>query len=121
MRLLNQSSREAACRRIYEAPEGWECEIREPKRNLDQNAKLWANLQDIAEQVEWYGQYLTKEDWKAVFSASLKQQKVVPGLDGGFVVCGQSTSKMTKSEFSDLLELIHAFGAEHGVRFGASE
>lgn len=121
MRLLNQSSREAACRRIYEAPEGWECEIREPKRSRDQNSLLWANLQDVAEQVEWHGQYLTKENWKDIFSASLKQQKVVPGLDGGFVVCGQSTSKMTKSEFSDLLELIHAFGAEHGVRFGASE
>jgi hypothetical protein len=41
----------------------------------------------------------------------------VPGLDGGFVVCGQSTSKMTKSEFSELLELIAAFGANNGVKF----
>ena len=39
------------------------------------------------------------------------------GIDGGFVVCGQRTSKMSKAEFSNLLELIYAFGAEHEVTF----
>jgi hypothetical protein len=43
----------------------------------------------------------------------------VPGLDGGFVVLGQSTSKMTKAEMCDLQTLMEAFGAEKGVRFSA--
>ncbi|RAP72984.1 protein ninB [Candidatus Erwinia dacicola] len=42
----------------------------------------------------------------------------MPGIDGGFVVLGQSTSKMRVSEMRDLIELISAFGAEHGVNFG---
>jgi hypothetical protein len=74
-------------------------------------------LTDISRQVDWYGNKLSQEEWKSVFSSALKKQKVVPGLDGGFVVCGQSTSKMTKSEFSELLELIAAFGANNGVKF----
>ena len=43
------------------------------------------------------------------------------GLDGGFVVCGQSTSKMTKAEMCELQELMEAFGVEKGVRFRAPE
>lgn len=87
-----------------------------PGRNLEQNAALWSLLAEISSQVNWYGQKLTSEEWKAVFSASLKKQKVVPGIDGGFVVCGQSTSKMSKADFSELLELAHAFAAQHDVK-----
>ena len=31
--------------------------------------------------------------------------------------CGQRTSKMTKSEMTELIELMMAFGAERGVKF----
>ena len=86
-------------------------------RNLDQHAAMWASLTDLAEQVKWYGEYLTPENWKDVLTASLKKQKAVPGVDGGFVVLGTSTRKMTKLEMSELIDLIHAFGAEHGVKF----
>ena len=96
-------------------------EIRPEKRSDAQNRRLWAMLADISAQVDWYGQKLTSEEWKDVFSASLKRTKVVPGLDGGFVVCGQSTSKMTKAEMAELQELMEAFGAQHGVRFAAPE
>ena len=78
-------------------------------------------LADISAQVDWYGQRLTSDEWKDVFSASLKRQNVVPGLDGGFVVCGQRTSKMTKGEMSDLVELMNAFCAERGVKLTAPE
>lgn len=88
-------------------------------RSLDQNAALWAMLTDVSEQVEWYGKKLTSEEWKSVFTAGLKKTKVVPGLDGGWVVLGMSTSSMGKKEFSDLLELIAAFGSERGVKWSA--
>ncbi len=43
---------------------------------------------------------------------------MVPNLDGtGFVNLGRSSSDLSKSEMSDLIELIHAFGANHGVKF----
>lgn len=118
---LTPYNRDILKRKLDEAPDGWVADIREPTRSLQANAAMWAALTDISEQVEWCGRYLTPEDWKHVFSSSLKKQNVVPGLDGGFVVLGISTSKMTIREMSDLIELIHAFGAERGVRFSAPD
>ena len=93
--------------------------MREEVRSDAQNRRMWAMLRDVSKQVVWHGKKLSDEDWKHVFSASLKRQKAVPGLDGGFVVLGQSTSKMTKAEMSELQTLMEAFGAEKGVRFSA--
>jgi hypothetical protein len=90
-------------------------------RSLLQNRRLWAMLTDISNQVDWYGRKLTQEEWKHVFTASLSKQDVVPGIDGGFVVLGKSTSKMTKAEMTELQELMAAFGAEKGVKFTATE
>lgn len=92
-------------------------ELRPEKRSDAQNRRLWAMLSDISKQVNWYGHRLTDEEWKHVFSAAMHKQKVVPGLDGGFVVLGQSTSRMTKAEMSEMQELMAAFGAERGVEF----
>lgn len=96
-------------------------EVKQETRTLAQNALLWATLTDISKQVDWYGRKLTPEEWKHVFTASLAKQDVMPGLDGGFVVLGKSTSKMTKAEMSELQELMLAFGAQQGVRFTAPE
>lgn len=87
------------------------------KRTLDQNAKLWAMLTDVSKQVEWYGRMLAEEDWKHVFTAAQYKQDAVPGIEGGFVVLGKSTSKMTKRPFAELIELIYAFGAERDVQW----
>lgn len=94
-------------------------EVKQEKRSLAQNARLWAMLTDISHQVDWYGQKLTPEDWKHIFTAALKKTRALPGIDGGIVVLGQSTSKMTKAEMAELQELMEAFGADKGVRFRA--
>jgi hypothetical protein len=89
------------------------------KRSTEQNSRMWAMLAEISAQVDWYGRKLTAEEWKHVFTAALSKQDVVPGIDGGFVVLGKSTSRMTKGEMSELQTLMEAFGAEKGVRFSA--
>ena len=91
--------------------------IQEDTRSIAQNRMLWACLRDVSQQVVWYGKKLDSDSWKNIFSASLKGQETVPGINGGFVVLGQSTSKMRVSEMRDLITLIHAFGAEHNVQF----
>lgn len=90
-------------------------EVRGETRSTAQNRLLWSALADVARQVEWHGQRLDSEAWKDMATAALKRQRVVPGIDGGFVVLGQRTSKMTKSEMSELVDFIHAFGDQHGV------
>jgi len=96
-------------------------DVKKETRSLEQNARMWAMLTDVSKQVVWYGRKLTPEDWKHVFTASLTKQEVVPGIDGGFVVLGKSTSQMTKAEMSELQELMQAFGAQQGVKFTAPE
>ncbi len=95
--------------------------MREEARSDAQNRRMWAMLRDIARQVEWYGQKLNDEDWKHVFSASVQQQRAVPGLDGGFVVLGISTRRQSKKWFSDMFEVMEAFAAERGVRFTTAD
>lgn len=103
---------------VWDAQDGHKVTISEPTRSLEQNSRLWPSLTEISKQVDWYGRKLSPDDWKHVFTSSLKKMDVVPNLEGtGFVALGLSTSKMTKRELSDLLELIYSFGAERGVKF----
>jgi hypothetical protein len=99
-------------------PVGTTVEFRAPRRSNDQNALMWSLLGQVSKQVDWYGQKLSSEDWKDVLTASLRRTRVVPGIDHrSFVPLGMRTSQMTKQELADLIELIYAFGSEHGVRF----
>jgi len=117
LHLNNELARRAAMRMIAEAPDGYICTVKEPTRTLAQNALMWRMLGELSEQVDWYGQKLTDAEWKDVLTASLKKQKAVPGIDGGFVVLGARTSKMSIAEMSELIELMYAFGAQRGVMF----
>ncbi len=117
--LNTKIDRERAAKWVWQAPDRSIVTIRDAKRTGDQNSKLWAMLTEVAVQVPWHGQKLTGEDWKLIFMAALKQEmRIVPNLDGnGFVNLGRSSSRLSKAEFSDLIELIHQFGANHGVVF----
>jgi len=120
--LASNAVRDRAHNWIDRVPPGTRVEFKAPRRSVDQNALLWSLLTDIASQVVWYGQKLSAEDWKDVLYASLRKARVVPGIDPGtFVLLGMRTSDMSKSEFSDLLELIYAFGAQQGVKFHTEE
>ncbi|MDV7209932.1 recombination protein NinB [Azotobacter beijerinckii] len=95
--------------------------LREEVRTDPQNRRMWAMLRDISRQVDWYGQKLSDEDWKHIFSASVQKQRAVPGLDGGFVVLGVSTRRQSKKWFSDMFEVMEAFAAEHQVKFTTAD
>lgn len=114
--ITGEVARKAICRHVLAAPDGYVVTIKEPTRNLEQNAKMWAMLGDLETQCDWHGNKLYAEEWKDLLSAGLVQSKAVPNLTGnGFVILGQRTSNLTKSQFAALVELIYAFGAERGV------
>ncbi|MCG2586539.1 recombination protein NinB [Massilia sp. TS11] len=117
--LAHEEARRRALQAVQSSPAGYVVTISEPTRNLEQNAAMWAKLNEIAAQVVWHGRKLDAESWKCIFTAALKHHDSVPGINGGFVVLGLRTSAMTKREMSDLLELITAFGAARNVKFGA--
>lgn len=126
--LINAQQAAVALKALWDKVKPWvvaghrlRVTVKPETRSAEQNARMWAMLADLSAQVNWHGQKLSAEEWKHVLSASLKKQKVVPGIDGGFVVMGLSTSKMTKQEMGEMMDLIEAFGAQQGVRFTCPE
>lgn len=104
---------------IAKVPAGTRIEFKASRRTLPQNSRMWAMLTDVSQQLAWHGKKLRTEDWKLVFLDALKREvRCVPSIDGtGFVNIGTSSSDLTKQEMGDLMEIIAAFGAQHGVKF----
>jgi len=96
--------------------------IDELTRNNEQNALMWSLLECFSKQLQWVvnGQlvYLDSEEWKDILSAAFKNetQRIAMGLDGGMVMLGMRTSKMTKPQFSEFIEFIYSVGAERNVK-----
>jgi hypothetical protein len=85
-------------------------------RTLEQNSKQWPMLTDISKQVQWAGHWLTPDEWKDLATASFRGCKVLPNLDfTGVVAVGLRTSKMGRKDFSDYIEYLYSFGADHNV------
>ncbi len=118
--LTNDQIRQKAIAWASKAPPLTRIEFKAPKRSLPQNAYMWALLTDLSEQLAWHGARLSADDWKLVMLDGLKRElRMVPNMDGnGFVNLGRSSSDLSAAEMNDLLELILAFGARHGVVFG---
>lgn len=118
--LAHAEARLRALRAVEAAPDGCIVEIREATRTLEQNALLWELLGRVARSVQWLVDgsrtLIQPDDWKQIFTAALKRYaRMAAGIDGGVVMLGSSTSRMSKREFSDLIELIQAFCVERGV------
>ena len=97
-------------------------EVRPEKRSDAQNDLMWSCLTDLSRALLWpidgQMQRLSPEEWKHIMSAGLKkEQRVAHGVGGGFVILGQRTSKMSKAQMTELIDLIHAFGDERGVQW----
>lgn len=118
--ILNSADSRARARSLVDqAPTGSVVVFQRPRRSTAQNARLWAMLTDVAAQVAHHGQRYSAEVWKDLFTAAYRRYALVPGLDAGTVVpVGMRTSEMSTAEMSDLIELIAAYGAQHGVVFG---
>jgi hypothetical protein len=121
--ITSEAERNKATRWVAQAPAGTRVEFKAPKRSLPQNDRMWAMLTDVATQLPWHGIKLSADDWKLIFLDALKRElRMVPNLDGsGFVNLGRSSSDLSKEEMTNLIDLISAFGANHGVVFHDTE
>lgn len=114
--LSNPVARSQAHRLIDLAPHGAVCNIAEARRTSEQNALMWALLSEIA-RAKPQGRVLPTETWKALFMHSAGFTCTFePSLDGqGVVPLGFKSSRLRKAEFSDVIESIRSFVAEHGI------
>lgn len=117
--LVNDQIRARALHWVKIAPVGTRLELKKPKRSLEQNALMWVLLTQVADQLEWHGQKYSADDWKDFVLHSLRRARWMPGEDGGMIPIGLRTSDLSKEEMTELIELLLAFGAQHGVDFDA--
>jgi hypothetical protein len=117
--LANDAVRAKAVKWVTEAPKDTRITFQSPQRTTDQNSRLWASLSEVADQAEHLGRKYDAATWKAIFMSALgREMRFVPNLDGtGLIPIGHSSSDLSKSEMSDLLEVIYSWGSGHGVTF----
>lgn len=113
--LYGPSQRAYAASLIELAPDMAVLNIKEAKRTLSQNDKMWAMLSDISRAKPQDRVHKT-ERWKAIFMESLGHEiEYEFDLEGKQFPIGHSTSNLTKAQMADLIELMYAYGALHGV------
>ena len=115
--LRGDSQRNFAKHLIDRAPADAVVNIQAAKRTNDQNSLMWALLSDVS-RAKPEGRTHTPEVWKALFMhACGHATQFELGLNGQPFPTGFSSSRLTKAEFSDLIESIYEYGARHGVKW----
>lgn len=116
--LAHAEARRRAMAAVAEAPDGMVVEVREQRRNLDQNALLHALLTEIAERCEWAGGRHDADTWKRLLTgawcrANREPVTMLPALDGqGVEIVFRKTSTLTRRECADLITYVQAWMAE---------
>lgn len=91
------------------------------KRTLEQNARLWAMLADIAEQVPVRGHFQSKEAWHFRFRIHFGYTgEVTPVRVDGIVVempLPRSSTEFSVGEMADYMTKIEAWAIDQGVIF----
>ena len=103
-----------AVRWVEQAPVGTVVEFKQKGRSNDQNAAMWSILAQINRQRPVHnGVKMSAVLWKAIFLQALGAELVMlPTLEGaGLVPFGHRSSKLTKDEMSNLIELMLAWAA----------
>ena len=119
--LVRPDVRQRAIQAVSEAPDGFVVTIKEPARNLDQNALLHVLLTEVAEAHEWAGRKRDIETWKRLMVAAWDRARgaaieYLPALDGhGVDIVFRRTSQLSKAECCELIEFINAWMAEQEV------
>jgi len=119
--LSHAEARRRAMACVASAFDGDVVRVSGPTRNLEQNAAQWPYLEAFSQQLLWPVNgamtYLEPEEWKDVLTAAFRGETVrlAAGLNGGVVMLGMRTSRMSKAQFSEWLEFLMATAAQRGV------
>jgi len=98
-------------------------ESKPQRRSNDQNAKMWAMLNEIADQVEHNGSHYNPDQWKAILMHGWRQEiSFLPSIDGKtFVPYAGRSSILTIAEMAEFLEYIQWFAAARNVKLRNEE
>ncbi len=115
--LSSSDLRQRASSYIARAVKGTRIVFLDPERTDSQSIRLRLMREEIARRILWNGERLSADDWMVIFAASLRNSKVVDGIDPGTrIVLGlREDGEPSKENASDLIELMLSFAAERGI------
>jgi hypothetical protein len=113
--LIIRGTRTAAHKLVDAAPQGAIMNIRPATRTNEQNALLWTLLSTVS-RAKPDGRQHTPDVWKCLFMQACGHAvQFEVGLDGAPFPLGFRSSRMTKEQFTDLIEFILQYCAEKGI------
>lgn len=116
--ILTSQNRDIAKQLVDNAPDGYVLEIRPTKRSLEQNRYYWAILTDISEQVV-PGQSYEPSIWHEYLRGLFLSERMIELPDGSLKMIEPSTAELKKDEFSEYLDKVIKWSAEHDVSLSA--
>jgi hypothetical protein len=122
--MANRAVRDRAKAVIDALPEGWLVRFSPPTRTLDQSAKFHAMLADIVKAgFQHDGRQFDLEDLKTLMVSAWmietgRRSDVVKGFAGEAVQLRRSTTTFSRQEMGELIDMVEAFAAQHGIRLG---
>ncbi|MHC9085367.1 recombination protein NinB [Luteimonas sp. RIT-PG2_3] len=90
--------------------EQWKEMLTEQQRKI-----LNAACGDLAEQITWYGQRLSKDDFRHFIAGTVLGWRMLPGINRGegapgFVMLGGSSMSLTKQQCIDAITIAFSIG-----------
>ena len=82
----------------------------------EQQRKIFnAACGDLAEQIKWHGNRLSKDDWRHFISGTVLGWRMLPGINRGegapgFVMLGGSSLNLTKKNCIDAITIAFSIG-----------
>jgi hypothetical protein len=88
----------------------WQEMITEQQRKI-----LNAACGDLADQIEWHGFKLSKDDWRHMIAGTIMGWRMMPAIDkgegaAGFIMLGGSSLKLTKEQCIDAITMAFHIG-----------
>lgn len=118
--LVHDVVRQRVIDAVRQAPYGYHVEVKEPTRNLAQNALIHAELTALGDAMRWtwQGQAVDIDDLKSIFVAAFRKaqgqgNRFCIGLDGQPVILNWRTRDFSKKEASDFVEMVRAWRVEN--------
>lgn len=94
--------------------EPWHEALTEQQRKI-----LNAACGDLAAQINWHGNKLSKDDWRHMISGTILGWRMMPAIDrgegaAGFIMLGGSSLDLTKEQCIDAITMAFQLGDDPG-------
>ena len=123
--LAHDVARSRAVQAVASAPAGYVIEIKEPTRNLEQNAKFHAICAECSKHILFAGHMRSPEQWKMLLIsghaiATKQGSEMCPGIEGEWLNLRESSASMSKKRMCSLIEYSTAFYVMQPIKLNAA-